>query len=227
MAESNKINAVLIDGELADVSIDDDTGLYTHGEPEIDMEREIEDQQETEETNKRRKWFGAGKRKDEADVGTKEIDAESGRSKEEVGDDSDDKSVFGNFAASVLNVCTFGLFSSSSSSSPKEPDKKFLSVIMEDERERESYQLESEQSQGRTRTMTTRDQDLVSEYSIASNDIDNNSAEPILSISRSYKETRVKTTLNIVLCHSCMVLIFLAMAVLFIIGGILWKRNGF
>lgn len=219
-AESNNINAVLIDGELANVSIDNDTGLYTP------KEQTVGDEPEKEQNSKRRRWFGAGKQKDEADVEPKEIDAESLNKDRSVGEKSNEEvggeSPFGNFAASLLNVCTFGLFSSSSNSPLEQPmgaTEKILSDMKATERELNLIEEEMVESQ-QSLTINTPDQALVSIYSIASDDVNNITVDSTLS------HASKKTKLNMILCNSIVVLLFIAMAGLFIAGGIFWKKNG-
>jgi len=245
MESLNQINEVVIDGELANVRIDDETEpdaqdeeepqIFSHeevpqesaaedGSPEMVYKHDPElDPEEDPRSSSRRSWFGGklskGKKGDKNDTTHDSDDIESA-----VGSDSGKSDVgkmFSNFGASLLNVCTLGLLHSSSSAqtleTPSDPDKivRELQLIEEE-------MVDSERSQyTREYKEESMDRALATTYSEHSDSVSGSGSKSLL-VSRMAKNKKTET----ILWYSLGSVIILAMLALFIVGVTFWTRNG-
>jgi len=231
MESSNQINQVVIDGELANVSIDEETGLFFQEEDQtIVYSHEEESQEERKPRFWRRVRFG-GKTNGKKDGNDKDAESDKADTVEEDSEESggagkdDLAKAFGNFGASLLNVCTLGLFSSGDSSSeqPSATPDKIVRDLTASEQEMhmiEEEMVDSEQNQYRRGREGETSDGAVMSTSSANSDADSNSAMSM--VSRLSKKKKMET----VFFYSIGIVCFLAMCGFFVAGGILLKRNG-
>jgi len=193
-------------------NLENDSEKDLQKDVEKDLEQDVEKKVENEGENP----------SDESDNNAATYEEKSGEDTDEeeskIAEKTDLIKTFSNFGHSLLNVCTFGLFSSgiTATDEPFTPQKivQDLTVSEGQSHLMDQYIADSERDQ----YAGNRDRALMSNYSIAS---DGNDTTP-RTVSRIFKARKLQS----VVCYSAIIAIFLAMAALFAIGGVLLKRNG-
>jgi len=252
MESLNQINEVVIDGELANVRIDEETEpdpqplpqIFSHeevkqesaaeaGSPEMVYKHDPElDPEEDPRSSSRRSWFGGkfpkGKKGDDKtrDDSEKNVTHDSDEIESAVGSDAGRSEVgkmFSNFGASLLNVCTLGFLQSSSSAQTSDTPCDPSKIVRELKLIEEDM-VDSERGQYmRDYKEETPDRDRALATTYSEHsDSDSGSGSKSLLVSRMAKNKKIET----IITYSLGSVIFLAMLAFFIVGVLFWTRNG-
>jgi hypothetical protein len=231
MDSSNEINQVVVDGQLTSVSLNDETGLYSQdGEPQNEQ-RKRSWRRGSSGASSKQKSAGESLEKDVESAIKTEADTVATKSAEEVIEieESDNakkgggfSTALANFGASLLNVCTLGLFSSSVSPVSDQTvvtTEKIVQDLARSEQGLNTFAQDETIDSEHDTNQYMRDHALLSVNSSPS-DEDSNSTGSI--VSRLTKKKKTKT----VVFYTIGIFLFLAMCGLFITGGIFLSKNG-
>jgi hypothetical protein len=219
MDNSNEINEVVVDGQLTSVSLNSRAGEPPQNEDPPQAGEQPSQNMEHDESNLEKDVESAINTNTEANADNTAAEVIE---IEESDTNAKKSSLLGNFGASHLNVCTFGLLSPNAS--PAVPDHTMVSTekIVQDLAKSEqglgttldlNETMESEQDSNEY----MRDRALLSADSIPS---DEDSTSDYI-VSQLAKKRRSKK-----IAFYAIGIFFWVMVGLFIFGGILFSRNG-